>query len=175
MITIPNECYYIIFNNLQSDYKNLFSCALVNRHWCRIIIPILWSDSKLPFKDIRLIEIFILALNVQEQALLIPFKIILPSHPKPLFEYTNYITSINGDIYDGIRNWFHFGGYETKWLENSIKCSLIAMFLRTSKKLKFICLDELICNQIISENLSENTTITSINLKYISNDFKSEF
>src|SRR5260364_52237 len=102
MITLPNECYYIIFNNLRNNYKNLFSCALVNRQWCRIIIPILWSEPTHHFEDIRLIRIFLLTLNAEEQGLLIPFKITLPSFPKPLFEYTSYITSVNNYLYDGI-------------------------------------------------------------------------
>ncbi|KAF0525702.1 f-box domain-containing protein [Gigaspora margarita] len=138
MITLPNECYYAIFNNLCHDYKNLFSCALVNRHWCRVIIPILWSKPKL--KNIKLIRIFLLTLNVNEQALLIPFKITLPSHPKPLFEYTNYITSINSDyLHNGVRSWLTCEGFEmykrdeaSHELENAVESSLIVMLLRTS-------------------------------------------
>ncbi|KAF0451919.1 f-box domain-containing protein [Gigaspora margarita] len=138
MITLPNECYYMIFNNLRPDHKNLFLCALVNRHWCRLVIPILWSDPEEHFTDIRLIRIFLLTLNAEEQALLIPFNITLPNHPKPLFDYTNYITSINNYLYYGIRNWL----YDIKYkpfiteceLENAVKCSLITMFLRTSNR-----------------------------------------
>ncbi|RIB22759.1 hypothetical protein C2G38_948854 [Gigaspora rosea] len=63
MITLPIECYCIIFNNLRYNYKDLFSCILVNRQWCRIIIPILWSNPKNHFKNIKLIEIFLLTLN----------------------------------------------------------------------------------------------------------------
>src|SRR6266496_1750310 len=36
-----------IFNELELD--ELFSCILVNRKWCQIAIPILWSD---PWKNI---------------------------------------------------------------------------------------------------------------------------
>ncbi|KAF0485493.1 RNI-like protein [Gigaspora margarita] len=178
MIILPLECYYIIFNNLQYNYKNLYSCALVNRQWCRIIIPILWRDPKNHFKNLKLIKIFLLTLNVKEQSLLIPFKITLPNHPKPLFEYTNYITSVNNDLYDGVRNWLYYKRYKpTEYilennLENAVKCSLISMFLRTGKNLKYLSLNEIICNQIIFENLYENTTVTSIHLDNICGDFK---
>src|SRR5260363_203695 len=102
MITLPLDCYDIIFNNLRHNYKNLFSCALVNRQWCRIIMPILWSEPKKHFKNIKLIRIFLLTLNSEEQAPLIPFKLNLPSYPRPLFEYTSYITgtSIEEHLYD---------------------------------------------------------------------------
>ncbi|KAF0525701.1 f-box domain-containing protein [Gigaspora margarita] len=180
MKTLPLECYYIIFYNLHHDYKNLFSCALVNRHWCRVIIPILWSKPNL--KDMRLIRIFLLTLNVNEQALLVPFKITLPDHPKPLFEYTNYITSINSYyLHYGVKFWLACGGFEMRKLdkiphelENAIESSLVTMLLRTSKNLKSLHLNEIICNQLIFENLHENTTVTSMNLGKISDDFKSK-
>ncbi|KAF0562537.1 f-box domain-containing protein [Gigaspora margarita] len=99
MIALPNECYYQIFNNLRCNddyYRDLFSCILVNRHWCRVAIPILWSEPEQHFKDEIIIRTFLLTLNTEEQALLIPFKNILPNGQKPLFEYTSYITSIPG-------------------------------------------------------------------------------
>ncbi|KAF0488030.1 hypothetical protein F8M41_022424 [Gigaspora margarita] len=41
-----------ILSNLRNEHYSLYSCALVNRHWCKISIPILWSDpfsfNKLP-------------------------------------------------------------------------------------------------------------------------------
>ncbi|CAG8747322.1 445_t:CDS:1, partial [Ambispora leptoticha] len=44
-------------------------------------------------------------LNAEEQALLIPFKIIIPNHPKPLFEYQSYNTSIGYYLTNGIKRW----------------------------------------------------------------------
>ncbi|KAF0445754.1 f-box domain-containing protein [Gigaspora margarita] len=129
MITLPNECYCMIFNNLRSNYNSLLSCSLVNRHWCRIVIPILWNDPKNHFKDIRLIKVFLLTLNDEERTLLIPFKLTFPNHPKPLFEYTSYITCVNKDLYSGIRIWLRSNGYKTEYelVETAIQCSLIAM------------------------------------------------
>ncbi|KAF0553042.1 protein NLRC3-like [Gigaspora margarita] len=113
-------------------------------------------------------------LNAKEQALLVPFKITLPSHPKPLFEYTSYILSVTNALYDGIRIWLlsnqrYKVGHE---LENAFKCSLIAMLLRTSKNLKYLYLDEIFCNQLIYEALYENTTITSIDLYKLNSNYK---
>lgn len=42
-----------IFNELELD--ELFSCILVNREWCQIAVPILWSD---PWKNIDIYVVF---------------------------------------------------------------------------------------------------------------------
>ncbi|RIB16495.1 hypothetical protein C2G38_2189825 [Gigaspora rosea] len=87
-----------------------------------------------------LIKTFLLTLNTEEQALLIPFKNVLPNGPKPLFEY---IKSINNNLYSRIRNRLHDERNEIRReLENGIKYSLNAVFLRTDKKLKYLCLGE---------------------------------
>ncbi|RIB05180.1 hypothetical protein C2G38_2220380 [Gigaspora rosea] len=92
--------------------------------------------------------------------------------PKPLFEYTNYITSIENDFYDGIKDWLYDEGYYE--LEYAVKCSLIVIFLRTGKNLRHLNLDETIRNQLIFENLYENTNITSINFYLTYSIFKSK-
>ncbi|KAF0449621.1 hypothetical protein F8M41_002496 [Gigaspora margarita] len=171
MTALPLECYYAIFNNLRHNHKSLFSCALVSRHWCRIIIPILWNEPGYHFKDKRLIRILFLTLNAEEQTLLIPFNISLPSHQKTLFEYTSYITSITRDLIIGVRNLFP--NYRS--LQNIVKFSLIAMLVRTSKNPKHLILDEIICNPLIFEKLYEKTILTSVDLYFrynISDDLK---
>ncbi|KAF0545014.1 protein NLRC3-like [Gigaspora margarita] len=174
MIKLPNECYYMIFNNFQNNSKSLFSCALVNRQWCRIIIPILWSEPEYHFKDIRLIKILLLMLKVEEKALLVPYKINFQRHTNPLFEYTNYIKSVGYELYSGVKKFLGNKKYQKNIneVENAIKCSLIAMILRTGKNLKYLYLDEIICNKIIIEKLYENTTITSIKLYDFNDKFK---
>ncbi|CAG8517459.1 15981_t:CDS:2 [Funneliformis mosseae] len=53
------ECYDIIIDSLKNELPTLYSCINVNRSFCRIFIPILWSN---PFKfiktDQKLIQIF---------------------------------------------------------------------------------------------------------------------
>src|SRR6266540_4976462 len=38
----PIECLEEIFNNLEKNISSLHSCLLVNRTWCKLIVPILW-------------------------------------------------------------------------------------------------------------------------------------
>ncbi|KAF0345979.1 f-box domain-containing protein [Gigaspora margarita] len=178
MINLPNECILKIFDNFKTDYKCLYSCLLVNRHWCRITVPLLWREPMNFLGDKRLIEVFLLTLNSEEQSLLSPFKLLLPNYSKPLLEYTSYIISVNNHLYDGIENWLrHEGYYDKKYvivsdIEDAIKCSLILMFLRTNKKLKYLSLNGIICYKLIFENLYKNDTIISMDYHF-NNDFKS--
>ncbi|KAF0408299.1 RNI-like protein [Gigaspora margarita] len=171
MKTLPNECLLGIFNNLQTCngnlfYRSLFSCLLVNRKWCRIIIPILWSKPTLRNK--MFIRTCLLLLNVEEQALLIPFNITLPNNSTPLFKYTSYISHLNcrsNDLGLGIKYWleneFHFN-FEAFPLISIIKYSLIKMFLRTNIGYNQLGSE---CGKIIAETLCINTTLTSLNIE----------
>ncbi|KAF0480572.1 f-box domain-containing protein [Gigaspora margarita] len=173
MLSLPTECYCMIFNNFRNNYKELLACALVNRHWCGIVMPIMWSEPKRKFRDERLIKIFLLTLNIEEQTLLIPYKMNFPTQPKPLLEYTNFITSITRDLYDGISFLPNlFGKHEvTADFRDAILISLIKMFLRTGKSLKSLYLEDIDCNHI---NIKD-TTITSVELvlpQTVSDGFK---
>ncbi|KAF0412365.1 RNI-like protein [Gigaspora margarita] len=81
-----------------------------------------------------------------------------------LFEYTSNITSVASyHLFNGIEYWLNCFGYEAhdSHLE-AITCSLIAMFIRTSKKLKYLSLTGNFFNKIVFKNISRNTTIISI-------------
>ncbi|RIA87117.1 hypothetical protein C1645_828274 [Glomus cerebriforme] len=89
-----------ILQNLHNDYSSLYSCALVNRFWCRLAIPILWSD---PFssifnknKQLHFIDIYLSSLNEDDKITLMKLglghkRIELLSSIKPLFNYPNLI------------------------------------------------------------------------------------
>ncbi|KAF0400254.1 hypothetical protein F8M41_009571 [Gigaspora margarita] len=181
MVNLPNECFFKIFNYFRADFKNLYSFLLVNRHWCRIIVPILWNEIANKLNNRKLINTCLLLLNAEEQILLIPFKIVLPNSPKPLFKYSNYVTSVGRLDYldgsldyldDGVMNWLYNEGYKDVYsnekddnLAIAVKSSLIAMFLRMSKELKYLGIRGMIyikaiknfCkNNIISLNLFNN-------------------
>ncbi|KAF0550246.1 f-box domain-containing protein [Gigaspora margarita] len=168
MTKLPTECFLKIFNNFRNDYKNLFSFLLVNRHWCRIIVPILWNEPTIYIRDRRLIKIYLLSLNAEERALITSLKIIVRKYPKPLFEYTSYTRNVGYKLTDGIKDWIYYEKYGANKSKNSIlirevikdedelvdtiECSLVAMFLRTSKKLRNLTFSGKI-NEMIFERL----------------------
>ncbi|KAF0515540.1 hypothetical protein F8M41_017307 [Gigaspora margarita] len=189
MIALPPESYSMIFHNLRQDYKSLLSCVRVNRHWCRIAIPILWSEPGPHFRKPKFIGNLLLKLNAEEQALLIPFKITLPKQqkkkPTPLFDYISYITSITEEFYEGVEKWLPYRYGLNKWqplgidemsdlyeLVDAVKCSLLIKLLRSIKSLKCLYLDKVICNQSLFEILYEKTTVTSLCLLDLDEDFK---
>ncbi|KAF0374543.1 f-box domain-containing protein [Gigaspora margarita] len=161
MNTLPNECLFDIFNNLRTDYGSLFSCLILSRQWCRIVVPLLWSEPTVRFSSLSITSVFLSTLNDEEQAM-IPFETILPNYVKPLFEYTSFTISVGDRLYDGIDYYF---SEENTFFKNAVKCSLISMFLRTSKILKNLSIkfNGIIQDKIIKD-LCRNTTIVSLNI-----------
>ncbi|RIB14853.1 hypothetical protein C2G38_2193929 [Gigaspora rosea] len=162
MITlVPLECSLLILNHLR--HKNLLSCALVSRPWCKLIIPILWCDPKHHFQDERLINTLLLMLSPEERTLVDNFNVQIPNN-QPVLEYTNFITYVTRDLYNGVRCWItsrQEAGVGTAF-EDLINYSLIRLLLRTGKNLRYIFLEELNCNYIVFKN----TTITSLDLYF---------
>src|SRR3954451_9693819 len=44
IVSIPAECLQEIFEHLQDDEFSLHSILLVNRFWCKNVLPILWRQ-----------------------------------------------------------------------------------------------------------------------------------
>jgi len=89
-----------ILQNLQDDHPSLYSCALVNRLWCRLTIPILWGDpfsfkfhkdSRFHFLDIYLSFLTENDKNTLRELGLGYERIDALSSIKPLFDYPSLI------------------------------------------------------------------------------------
>ncbi|CAB4407696.1 unnamed protein product [Rhizophagus irregularis] len=103
------ECFDDIFSIFERDTKALYSFLLVNRFWCKIIIPLLW---KYPFsitskgKEIKTLSSL---LTEEEKLEIIKEGINLP--PKDfssmLFNYALYIREYNtSTLYQSIEGWY---------------------------------------------------------------------
>lgn len=81
--SFPNEIMQKILKDLfhhktpyQPHYRDLFNCILVNRQWCSLAVPILWTDP-LRYTDVHskqcdpIITIYLSFLNQVEKAKLI--------------------------------------------------------------------------------------------------------
>lgn len=44
MVVIDKDCLPLIFEELHDDRCSLYSCLLVNRFWCKTVVPVLWKD-----------------------------------------------------------------------------------------------------------------------------------
>jgi hypothetical protein len=108
-------CLEEVLQYLIEDPGTLYSCILVNRSWCRLTIPILWSD---PFNNIKRknpnnanlsIRTFISCLDDSEKFSLTNEFIKIPnSWKETLFDYPKYLKIFKYD---------HFG----KLLENFVR------------------------------------------------------
>src|ERR1044072_2162511 len=89
------DCLYLIFNEL-TDNKSLYSCLLVNKEWCNIVVPILWKKclkNYLYGDEIRLFNTILSCLPLSSKQLLSDNDIKLPSTillKTPLFNYISF-------------------------------------------------------------------------------------
>jgi hypothetical protein len=89
MSKLNRDVFYVILHELKDDKKTLFSCLLVNKTWCEIIIPILWKN---PWKYLK---------KGNEQSLLkvITSNLLLTNqnlnYKRPLFDYISFCRHLN--------------------------------------------------------------------------------
>jgi len=86
-----------IFRHLIDDRNALRSCILVCRLWCRLVMPILWSDPFMKRNDYGYFAIrtYICCLDNYEKSLLRQQKIRIPKFPNPLFDYPSFLLVFN--------------------------------------------------------------------------------
>ncbi|CAG8798593.1 42156_t:CDS:1 [Gigaspora margarita] len=145
-----NEIIYYLFD----DRKALFSCALVNRLWCRTVIPILWSNvfNNHLFhnnKEIKIIHTYIKCLPEIQKLTLINKNINLQDFKPALFDYPKYLRVLNCLYFDNaLYSWYNATikpGFDITEYQNT--------FLH--------------CNQIISQYiLNHSTGLNSLHLSY---------
>ncbi|RIB15500.1 hypothetical protein C2G38_2192272 [Gigaspora rosea] len=103
-----------ILKHLNNEIYSLYSCALVNRHWCKMSIPILWQDTFSTIKQRRslFIPIYFSSLGEDEKLVikecLKEFEINI-EFTKPLFDYARFLKVL--DIYqlaNKVREWIEW-------------------------------------------------------------------
>ncbi|RHZ71078.1 hypothetical protein Glove_262g54 [Diversispora epigaea] len=101
VVQITTDCIEEILKFLANDVKTLHSCLLVNRSWCRLTVPILWSNPwKYKFEigeekfnqTMTMILLSFIPVDTREM-LRQQYKNVVIDFPPartPLFEYTSY-------------------------------------------------------------------------------------
>ncbi|CAG8521289.1 8922_t:CDS:1 [Funneliformis caledonium] len=96
--SLPSGCMKRIFSHVDSK-EELFSCLLVNKYWCKNVLPLLWSN---PFKGLesskdyfKLIRMYLACLDHNElnflNSHLKHYNMSLSIPVKPLFDYTSFL------------------------------------------------------------------------------------
>src|SRR5688572_16610349 len=97
MSKLNKDILFLLFEELQSDSKSLFSCLLVNRLWCETVIPILWRNPWNPWnpwyygykkkRSLYHVITFSLSNDIKE---FLTNQGILISHQSLLFDYLSF-------------------------------------------------------------------------------------
>uniref|UniRef100_U9TQY5 Uncharacterized protein n=1 Tax=Rhizophagus irregularis (strain DAOM 181602 / DAOM 197198 / MUCL 43194) TaxID=747089 RepID=U9TQY5_RHIID len=91
-----------IIKYFRNDFSTLYSCALVNRFWCRLTIPLLWenpfliTENSFSTRNYGFIGIYLLSLNGELKTKFNKFEIndnLLSSNT--LFNYPSFIKYLN--------------------------------------------------------------------------------
>ncbi|RIA80597.1 hypothetical protein C1645_838419 [Glomus cerebriforme] len=91
---LNDDILYLIFKPFQDNKTTLYSCLLVNKNWCKIIIPILWGN---PWKGLK-VEKKKSLLNVIISHLSEDSKNNLDQKiQRPLFNYITFCKHLNFD------------------------------------------------------------------------------
>src|SRR5436190_7101633 len=96
MIKLNIDCLKLIFDELKEDGNSLYSCLLVNKEWCNVVVPILWknhSEEGLEKKQKKFFNTILSCLPSTSKKLLFDNDIKLPSTIllKPtLFNYISF-------------------------------------------------------------------------------------
>ncbi|GBC05817.1 hypothetical protein RclHR1_06440004 [Rhizophagus clarus] len=168
---IPYECLEQVFINLSHHNKStLFNCLLVNRSWCRQVVPILWSRpfSRLQWKpSSQLIQTYISCMT-SEKLPNTDLETILPnlssssSSPssQPLFNYAKYLRKLNlHELSIYVNIWYTTNQSKENNNNNLIKIDLITQeigkfIIYHSNKIHEICLSKV----YVFSNITNITT-----------------
>ncbi|PKC58148.1 hypothetical protein RhiirA1_471414 [Rhizophagus irregularis] len=69
MFKLNRDILYLVFEELQNDNKTLYSCLLVNKTWCEIIVPILWKNPWKCQKEELLLNVIIFCRHLHLNAI----------------------------------------------------------------------------------------------------------
>ncbi|RIA83435.1 hypothetical protein C1645_880493 [Glomus cerebriforme] len=144
MTKLSIDCLNLIFNELQ-DRNSLHSCLLVNREWCRLVVPILWKEySWQKYLQKKIFYTILSCLQSSSKQLLSDNDIELSStiHLKsPLFNYISFCKFPGAKIIDNIvemvfEEEFNKGKVNKKNKRNLLEQELYKLFVSQCKNIK---------------------------------------
>ncbi|RIA90413.1 hypothetical protein C1645_876109 [Glomus cerebriforme] len=130
VVPIPAECLQEIFEHLQDDELSLHSILLVNRFWCKNVLPILWRQ---PFylcarkgASPKLVETYIQCMDNESKCRLKreckPLKRKVSSRNQPNFNYAGYLRRIaTSDLWESVRKWVNNKDHKVTTISNKTK------------------------------------------------------
>ncbi|RIB26286.1 hypothetical protein C2G38_2163773 [Gigaspora rosea] len=95
-----------ILNNLNGEIESLYSCTLVNRHWCKISIPILWQDPFSFDQDPLFISIYFSSLDEEDEQFILKEYGVNTKIPNTLFNYARFLKVLSlSNLESKVKKW----------------------------------------------------------------------
>ncbi|PKY42827.1 hypothetical protein RhiirA4_456705 [Rhizophagus irregularis] len=153
---LPTECMLEIFKHVQAQDSGLYSCLLVNRYWCKNIVPLLWSR---PFEALstenryKLIHTYLACLDREDylnlSSSLQSYNIKIIEIRQPLFNYSMYLEEFSyKQLEIAVHSTIHIWCNKT-FINNHkqdqillIATTLCKLFMRRSISLKSFIIDK---------------------------------
>jgi hypothetical protein len=101
MSKLNEDILYLIFEELHGDSKSLFSCLMVNRLWCKTVIPTIWKNPwcyDIDYSNKNYLFTIIasyLSDDIKESLTRQEIQLSSVSYQLLLFDYLSYCRSIN--------------------------------------------------------------------------------
>jgi hypothetical protein len=106
---LNSDCLNLIFDELKTDKKSLYSCLLVNKNWCNVVVPILWKkhlwsnyvDYIKEQRKRRLFKTILSFLPSSSRQILSDNEIYMPTivlETPPTFNYINFCNFPDNEI-----------------------------------------------------------------------------
>ncbi|PKC60413.1 hypothetical protein RhiirA1_468053 [Rhizophagus irregularis] len=107
MFRLNNDILHLIFEYLEDNKNDLYSCLLVNKTWCEIIVLILWKDpwnelTNFPHFSSTILLLNVIISHIQDEAKIkevynyfINSGIHLSSCQRPLLNYIRFCKHLN--------------------------------------------------------------------------------
>ncbi|RGB38675.1 hypothetical protein C1646_755371 [Rhizophagus diaphanus] len=137
MFKLNRDVLYLVFEELQNDNKTLYSCLLVNKIWCEIIVPILWKNPWKCQKEELLFNVIMLHLSDESRNNLRnnDFNFLTNSYQKyqkPLFDYISFCRHLHLNAIKRMIN--NNNKYENTKKSMDIQYEIFKLFINKNTK-----------------------------------------
>ncbi|RGB43868.1 hypothetical protein C1646_679807 [Rhizophagus diaphanus] len=173
MSKLNKDILFLIFNELQNDSRDLFSCLMVNKYWCETVIPILWKNPwrfNIDYHKSSLYSIVVSYLPDNMKGFLAKEGIHI-SDKSLAIDYLSFCKSINMNVIDDIISTESSPGYYRSLLQEELyntlmkKCPGIK-YLDIRSDYQIFCLPCILESKPRLESLCELACNTSTDPNY---------
>ncbi|PKY54656.1 hypothetical protein RhiirA4_473594 [Rhizophagus irregularis] len=138
MFKLNRDILYLVFEELQNDNKTLYSCLLVNKTWCEIIVPILWKNPWKCQKEELLLNVIMLHLSDESRNNLRnnDFNFLTNSYQKyqkPFFDYISFCRHLHLNAIKRMIN-NNNNNYENSKKSMDIQYEIFNLFINKNTK-----------------------------------------